>query len=107
MFNQTDTMKASLHLQHSQVVERTQTTLSYQHKIQSHNTIPKKHRPRPPIIVDSALNKTHAEFQKEYNKLFQQSLQESIGESIDERESKKFKEGLDSKVKLSLYRTFC
>ena len=67
MFNQTDTMKASLqrqkdlYLQHSRIVERTQTTLSYQHKIQSHNTIPKKHRPRPPVIVDSALNKTHAE----------------------------------------------
>ena len=30
-----------------------------------------------------------------------------VGESIDERESGKFKEGLDSKVKLSLYRTFC
>ena len=30
-----------------------------------------------------------------------------VGESIDERESRKFKEGLDSKVKLSLYRTFC
>ena len=29
-----------------------------------------------------------------------------VGESIDERESRKFKEGLDSKVKLSLYRTF-
>ena len=30
-----------------------------------------------------------------------------VGESIDERESRKFKEVLDSKVKLSLYRTFC
>ena len=30
-----------------------------------------------------------------------------VGENIDERESRKFKEGLDSKVKLSLYRTFC
>ena len=30
-----------------------------------------------------------------------------VGESIDERESRKFKEGLDSKVKLSLYKTFC
>ena len=30
-----------------------------------------------------------------------------VGESIDERESRKFKEGLNSKVKLSLYRTFC
>ena len=30
-----------------------------------------------------------------------------VGESIDERESRKFKEWLDSKVKLSLYRTFC
>ena len=30
-----------------------------------------------------------------------------VGESIDERESRKFKKGLDSKVKLSLYRTFC
>ena len=30
-----------------------------------------------------------------------------VRESIDERESRKFKEGLDSKVKLSLYRTFC
>ena len=28
------------------------------------------------------------------------------GEGIDERESGKFEEGLDSKVKLSLYRTF-
>ena len=31
----------------------------------------------------------------------------AVGESIDERESRKFKEGLDSKVKFSLYRTFC
>ena len=31
----------------------------------------------------------------------------AVGESIDERESRQFKEGLDSKVKLSLYRTFC
>ena len=30
-----------------------------------------------------------------------------VGESIDKQESRKFKEGLDSKVKLSLYRTFC
>ena len=30
-----------------------------------------------------------------------------VGESIDERGSRKFKEGLDGKVKLSLYRTFC
>ena len=30
-----------------------------------------------------------------------------VGESIDEQESRKFKEGLESKVKLSLYRTFC
>ena len=30
-----------------------------------------------------------------------------VGESIDERESRKFKERLDSKVKLSLYRMFC
>ena len=30
-----------------------------------------------------------------------------IGESIDEQESRKFNEGMDSKVKLSLYRTFC
>ena len=29
-----------------------------------------------------------------------------VGESRDEQESRKFKEGLDSKVKLSLYRTF-
>ena len=31
----------------------------------------------------------------------------AVGESINKRESRKFKEGLDSKVKLSLYRTFC
>ena len=30
-----------------------------------------------------------------------------VEESKDERENRKFKEGLDSKVKLSLYRTFC
>ena len=30
-----------------------------------------------------------------------------VGESIDERGSRKFKEGLDRMVKLSLYRTFC
>ena len=30
-----------------------------------------------------------------------------VGESIDEQKSKKYKEGLDSKVKLSLHRTFC
>ena len=30
-----------------------------------------------------------------------------VGESIDEQECRKFKEGLESKVKLSLYRTFC
>ena len=30
-----------------------------------------------------------------------------VGESIDERESRKFKEGLDSKVKHSMYITFC
>ena len=30
-----------------------------------------------------------------------------VGESIDEWESRKLKEGLDSKVKLSLYRIFC
>ena len=30
-----------------------------------------------------------------------------VGESIDERESRKFEEGLDSNVKYSLYRTFC
>ena len=30
-----------------------------------------------------------------------------VGESIDERESRKLNDELDSKVKLSLYRTFC
>ena len=30
-----------------------------------------------------------------------------VGESIDEQESRKLKDELDSKVKLSLYRTFC
>ena len=30
-----------------------------------------------------------------------------VGESIDERESRKFRERLESKVKLFLYRTFC
>ena len=30
-----------------------------------------------------------------------------LGESIDERESRKFEEGLQCKVKLLLYRTFC
>ena len=30
-----------------------------------------------------------------------------VGESINEPESRKFKEGLDSRIKLSLYRTFC
>ena len=30
-----------------------------------------------------------------------------VGESIDERESRKFKEGMESKVKLLLYRPFC
>ena len=30
-----------------------------------------------------------------------------VGENIDEQESRKFKEGLDSKVKLSLCRAFC
>ena len=30
-----------------------------------------------------------------------------VGESIDGQEIRKFKEGLDSKVKLLLYRTFC
>ena len=30
-----------------------------------------------------------------------------VRESIDEHKSMKFKEGLDNKVKLSLYRTFC
>ena len=30
-----------------------------------------------------------------------------VRESIDEREGRKFKEGLDRKVKLLQYRTFC
>ena len=30
-----------------------------------------------------------------------------VGENIDERESRNFKERIDSKVKLLLYRTFC
>ena len=30
-----------------------------------------------------------------------------VGESIDEQESKKFKEGLDCRVELSLYKIFC
>ena len=30
-----------------------------------------------------------------------------VGEGIDEWESRKFKQGLDSKVKFSVYRTFC
>ena len=30
-----------------------------------------------------------------------------VGESIDEQESRKIKEGLNSKIRLLLYRTFC
>ena len=68
-----------VYLQHSCIVERAQTTLNYQHQIQSHDTIPKKHQPKPPIVVDSVLNKTHVEsFQREYKKIFQQALQEAI-----------------------------
>ena len=39
--------------------------------------------------------------------IFFEELLSVAGESIDELESRKFKEGLDSKINLSTYSTFC
>ena len=68
-----------VYLQHSRIVDRAQTSLNHQHRLQSHDTIPKKYKPKPPVVIDPSLNKTHMEsFQIEYSKLFRQALKEAI-----------------------------
>ena len=64
---------------HNRIVDQAQSALRYQYQLQSHGNIPKKHRPRPPTIVDSAQSKKlNQSFFKAYNELFFKGLQDAI-----------------------------
>lgn len=64
---------------HQSIINRVQTTLQHQHQIQSQNNIPKKHRPKPPIVIDTDRSKEFTEtFTREYEKFFFKELQEAI-----------------------------
>ena len=67
------------YLQHSSIVKKTQEVLTHQYQLQSYDSIPKKHRPKPPTVVDNFQQKKHVEkFEKEYSKLYRESLKEAI-----------------------------
>jgi hypothetical protein len=67
------------YLQHSSVVNRVQGVLTHQYQLQSYNSIPKRHRPKPPTVVDTFHQKRYVDkFEREYSKLYRESLQEAI-----------------------------
>lgn len=67
------------YLKHKQVVDRAKATLDHQYRLQKHEIIPKKHLPKPPMVVEPYSNKTHTKkFTEEYKKLFLRSLQDAI-----------------------------
>ena len=67
------------YLQHSKVVNKVQGVLTHQYQLQSHKSIPKKHRPKSPTVVDTFHQTKHAEkFREMYSKLYRESLQEAI-----------------------------
>ena len=67
------------YLQHSSVVNKAQGVLTHQHQLQSYNSIPKRHHPKPPTVVDTFHQKKYIDkFEREYGKLYKESLQEAI-----------------------------
>ena len=72
--------QASAYQSHVNVISRTQATLKHQYQIQAQGTIPKKHRPLPPVIVTTDSNKEsfNRKFHQQYQELFFNSLQDAI-----------------------------
>lgn len=72
--------QASAYLSHINVISRIQATLKYQYQIQAQGTIPKKHRPLPPVIITTDSNKKsfNRKFHQQYQELFFNSLQDAI-----------------------------
>ena len=67
------------YLLHSGVVNKVQGVLTHQYKLQSYNSIPKRHRPKPPTVVDTFHQEKYVDkFEREYSKLYRESLQEAM-----------------------------
>ena len=64
--------------------KRVQTTLDYQYRVQREKTIPKKHRPKPPLIICPTNNqaKITQDFHKKYEQLFYETLQQAITQNM-------------------------
>lgn len=64
---------------HYNTVKRTKATLQHQYRIQTTETLPKKHHPKPPVVVDTVQNKEFTKsFNKKYRRFFSECLQEAI-----------------------------
>lgn len=68
---------------HQRIVETTETTIQHQNQIRAKKEIPKKHRPKPPTIINSEQSKKKFDqsFQEEYSKLFLRILEEAISQN--------------------------
>ena len=65
---------------HQQVIKKAENTVKHQYQIKANGIIPKKHRPKPPVVVneENSRAKCTQSFQKEYNKLFFKSIDKAI-----------------------------
>ena len=64
---------------HQNTIKKVQSTLQHQHQTLTGQTIPKKHRPKPPIVIDNDLDKKLSKkFNSQYHKLFFETLQDAI-----------------------------
>lgn len=72
--------QATQYQKHMCVIKKTQATLDHQYRTQLHGTIPKKHKPLPPTVINTNGNKEkfNKEFLRQYQELFFKSLQDAI-----------------------------
>ena len=71
--------QAMQYLKHRSIINKAEATLRHQHLTQSQGNIPKKHRPKPPTVVDTDCSKGFTEtFAREYKKFFFDTLQKAI-----------------------------
>ena len=72
--------QATEYQKHAHIIKKTQTLLDHQYQMQLQGTIPKKHKPLPPTIIntDASKEKFDREFLQQYYELFAKALQEAI-----------------------------
>ena len=76
--------QATQYLKHRNIINKAEATLRHQYLTQSQGNIPKKHRPKPPTVVDTDCSKGFNEtFAREYKKLFFDTLQKAITHNTD------------------------